>query len=326
MKLKILLSSALLIGLLAACGQDEPATSDKKESTETQTGSDVVTTASLVNEASAFVNAVSENGTWIIATLGDLTVDEEVVVAGEFRDKDKADGDIYRKIGLYTQDDDHNITASFTLTVPKLTVKSENLNIQGGTVKGDVYVEANGFKVHETATVDGNVYFANDEFKASATIDGNVTGATEVAGGTDVVTTASLVNDAAAFVNAVSENGTWIIATLGDLTIEQDVVVAGEFRNKDQADGDIYRKIGLYTQDADHNITASFTLTVPKLTVKSENLNIQGGTVKGDVYVEANGFQVHETATIDGNVYFANEEYKASAQMNGEVTGAAEVQ
>ena len=28
-----------------------------------------------------------------------------------------------------------------------MTVKSENFKIQGGTVKGDVYVEANGFTV-----------------------------------------------------------------------------------------------------------------------------------------------------------------------------------
>ena len=28
---------------------------------------------------------------------------------------------ILSKIALYTQDEDHNITASFTLTVPKLT-------------------------------------------------------------------------------------------------------------------------------------------------------------------------------------------------------------
>ncbi|MFS0863149.1 polymer-forming cytoskeletal protein [Fredinandcohnia sp. 179-A 10B2 NHS] len=324
MKIKALAALAISASLLAACGAEE---TEKPEETSTaaETATDVVTTASLVNEAGAFINAVSENGTWIIATLGDLTIDEDVVVAGEFRDKGEADGDIYRKIALYAQDEDHNITAQYTLTVPKLTVQSENLRIQGGTVKGDVYIEANGFNVHESATIDGNLYFANEEVKASAVIDGKVTGTTEVAGVADVVTTASLVNDADAFVNAVSENGTWIIATLGDVTIDSEVVIAGEFRDKGEASGDIYRKIGLYAQDEDHNITAKYTLTVPKLTVQSENLRIQGGTVKGDVVVDANGFNLHETATVEGNIYFANEDVKASAVIDGTVTGVAEV-
>ena len=40
-----------------------------------------------MNEADAFVKAVSENGTWIIATLSDINIDQDVVVAGEFHDK-----------------------------------------------------------------------------------------------------------------------------------------------------------------------------------------------------------------------------------------------
>jgi len=179
MKLKVLAALGVSIALLAGCGATE--TEEKVVAgEETETKSDVVTTASLINDAAAFENAVSENGTWIIATLGDVTIDGDVVVAGEFRDKGAADGDIYRKIALYAQDEDHNITEQYTLTVPKLTVQSENLRIQGGTVAGDVYVEANGFNLHETATVDGTIYFANEDVKASAVIDGTVTGAVEV--------------------------------------------------------------------------------------------------------------------------------------------------
>ena len=37
-----------------------------------------------MNEADAFVKAVSENGSWIIATLSDINIDQDVVVAGEF--------------------------------------------------------------------------------------------------------------------------------------------------------------------------------------------------------------------------------------------------
>lgn len=174
---KGLMAAGLAAALLSGCGNsNDNAANDANKGKQ----ADVVTTASIVNQGDAFVNAVSDKGTWIIAVLNDLTIDKDVTVSGEFHDKGAADGDIYRKIALYAQDADHNITATYTLTVPKLTVQSENLRIQGGTVKGDVYVEANGFNLHETASVDGNVYFANEDVKASAKIDGKVTGVTEV--------------------------------------------------------------------------------------------------------------------------------------------------
>lgn len=182
MKFKAITASLLAVGLLAACGTDDQ-TSEGQEATETETASestDATTTASIVAEEQAFVEAVGEDGTWIIATLNDLTIEEDVVVAGEFHDKGDEANDIYRKIEPYTQDEDHNITESFTVTVPQLTVQSENLNFQGGTLAGDVYVEADGFQLHESATIDGNLIFADEEVEGSVTIDGEVTGATEI--------------------------------------------------------------------------------------------------------------------------------------------------
>lgn len=184
MKFKLFLAMILSVSLLAACGSDEDASSESKdevtEEDATEEEADVVTTASIVDEAGAFVDAVSEDGTWIIATLNDITIEEEVVVAGEFYDKDDDSSDIYRKIAPYTQDDEHVIIDSFTITVPKLTVQSENLNFQGGTLAGDVYVEANGFQLHESANIDGNLTFANQEFQDSADISGEVSGETTV--------------------------------------------------------------------------------------------------------------------------------------------------
>lgn len=43
------------------------------------------------------------------------------------------------------------------------------------TVKGDVLVEAQGFTLDKTATID----YANEDVKSSAIIDGKVTGSTE---------------------------------------------------------------------------------------------------------------------------------------------------
>jgi hypothetical protein len=62
------------------------------------------------------------------------------------------------------------------------------------------------------------------------------------------------------------------------------------------------------------------------MTIKSPNTKLQGGKFVGDVYVEANGFILTD-AEVDGNVYFANEEYKASADLSNEatVTGVTEV-
>lgn len=138
----------------------------------------------------------------------------------------------------------------------------------------------------------------------------------------DAVTSASVVDNEAAFKHAIGKDGTWIAATLKDLTFTEDLVVEGKFINKDKP----ARKIALYTQDAEHNITKSFTLTAPKITIKSENARIQGGTFVGDVYVEANGFSV-VNATVQGNVYFANDQYQSTfnASDQGKVTGVTEV-
>lgn len=145
----------------------------------------------------------------------------------------------------------------------------------------------------------------------------------------DVVTTASLVNDEAAFENAISKDGTWIIATLNDMAIDKDLVLDGEFKNgkKDEAGNDvIQRKIALYAQDDKRNVTARYTLTAPTLTINSPNARIQGGIFKGDVYVNTNDFQLVD-ATVDGNIYFATEEAKAGFKMDdkSKVTGVMEV-
>lgn len=139
---------------------------------------------------------------------------------------------------------------------------------------------------------------------------------------TDAVTSASVVDNEEAFKKAISADGTWIAATLKDLTFTEDLVLDGQFTNKDEP----ARKIALYTQDADHNITNSYKLTAPKLTIKSKNARIQGGTFIGDVYVEADGFSL-VNATVEGNVYFADAKYQFTFDTSdqGKVTGVTEV-
>jgi hypothetical protein len=166
-----------VVGTLTACGGgNDEATDTTQETTETEEPveetedntstegeageetTDVNTTALIVNEADAFVEAVRENGSWIITTLSDINIDQEVVVAGEFHDKNDNTKDLYRKIAPYTQNEDHKIVDSYTIIVPKMTIQSPNTKIAGGTIKGDVYIEAQGFNLSQEAKIEGNIF------------------------------------------------------------------------------------------------------------------------------------------------------------------------
>lgn len=145
----------------------------------------------------------------------------------------------------------------------------------------------------------------------------------------DVVTTASIVDSEAAFLNAISSKGTWIIAILNDLSINQDLLLEGEFKNgkTDEAGNETYqRKIALYSQDADRNITARYTLTAPKMTVTSPQASIQHGTFKGDLYISVANFQLVD-ATVEGNVYFTTKEAQDTFVMDAtsKITGKQEL-
>jgi len=321
MKFKALaVALVLTVSLLAGCTSDKDAEAPAPEST------DVATTASIVAEDQALETALSTEGTWIVAILNDVTTDKELVIDGDFHNKGDEAQDLYRKVALYAQDADRNVTAEYTLTAPKLTVKSPNAKIVNGTFVGDVYVEAEGFTLSGT-TIDGNVYFASEELKAGFTMDNEaaITGKTVVAG-TDVVSTASIVISDTDLESALAADGNWIIAILNNVSTAKELVIEGDFHDKNDAKLDLYRKLALYAQDADRNITAEYTLTAPKLTVKSPNTKIVNGTFVGDVYVEAEGFTLSGT-TIDGNVYFATEEVEATFVNENEstVTGVTEV-
>jgi hypothetical protein len=194
MKVRVLvLALVLLVSLFVGCAQPAPEPTPEPPTTEQPGGGapnppdttpDVTTTASIVNEEAAFEKAISNTGTWIIATLKDLSFDKELVLDGEFKNgkKDEAGKDIIqRKIALYTQDEERNVTARFNLTAPKLTINSPEARIQSGTFKGDVYVSAKNFQLVD-ATVDGNVYFTTDEAKSTFKMDdkSKVTGKQEL--------------------------------------------------------------------------------------------------------------------------------------------------
>jgi hypothetical protein len=129
----------------------------------------------------------------------------------------------------------------------------------------------------------------------------------------DAVTTPSIVDNGEALIKALGVNGTWIAATLNDIEVDKDIIVEGEFENK----GVLGRKIALYTQDEDRNIIDSFSLTAPKLIIRSENTKLQEGTFIGDIYVESDGFDL-SNAKIQGDLYFASQSERNSAMLDDE--------
>ncbi|MDF2869224.1 MAG: hypothetical protein K0R05_799 [Anaerocolumna sp.] len=147
---------------------------------------------------------------------------------------------------------------------------------------------------------------------------------------TDGTSSASIVNTAEEFEKAISADGNWIICPTKDLTIDKDLVIDGEFTNgkKDDSGKDVVqRKVALYSQDADRNITARYTLTVPKLTIKSPYASLQHGKFVGDVIVDALNFQLVDNE-VQGNIYFTSQEAKDSFTMDATstVSGVQELQ
>lgn len=324
------------MGLLAACGNgDDSATEDEtvdetgevveESNEETEEGSDVTTgaTQSRVSDEESLLEGISDEGAWIVIFEDNVSSDEELVLTGGFENND---GESERKLALYEQDADRNVTGTFTLSAPSLTIEQENTRLQYGTFEGDVYVEAEGFRLLG-GTIDGDLIFASEELQDSAEIDedATITGETRVDGEAsdngetaDATTgaTQSVVNDEDSLLEGLSNEGGWIVIFQDDVSSDEELVMVDGFENNN---GEVERKLALYEQDADRNVTGTFTLSAPSITIQNENTRLQYGTFEGDVYVEANGFKLLG-GTIDGDLIFASEEFEESAEIDDDAT------
>ncbi|NLM44790.1 MAG: hypothetical protein GX201_12410 [Clostridiales bacterium] len=184
---KIFLISLMAFSLISGCAKEpSPAPpTQMEEPNPSDATPDAVTTASIVDNAADFEKAVSNKGSWIICLVKDITINKELVLDGEFKNGKKDDEGkdiIQRKIALYAQDANRNITNRYTLTIPKLTINSPEASIQHGTFKGDIYVTAKNFKLIDTI-VEGNVYFTNEDAKSTFSMDENskITGVQKMA-------------------------------------------------------------------------------------------------------------------------------------------------
>lgn len=164
---KITLMLALLLGLVA-CGSNNDGNDNQEP--------DVNTVASISGDASVIRESLGKEGNWITAATADITFDSELVVTGTFNDKGDTANAVYRKLALHTQDESYNIIDNFTLTAPSVVVESENFTVFYGTIKGDVYVNANGFALQGTV-VEGNIIFGNQEYHDSSDLNKEDAGA-----------------------------------------------------------------------------------------------------------------------------------------------------
>lgn len=167
MKVKALVLAVTVALATSFAGCSKPATTNDSNKADT------VAAASIVDDAAVFEKSIGKDGKWIIALTKDITTDKDLVVDGDFKNgkKDKETGEeLYqRKIALYTQDENKKVTGKFTLTAPSITFNSINGSLEHGTFKGDVYVAGKNFKL-VNQTIEGNLYFLNEEAQQTFTI------------------------------------------------------------------------------------------------------------------------------------------------------------
>lgn len=185
MKIKTLaLSIAVLATLLTGCGNKSESADVKtpENTTTTEAKTDVVSGASQVNDEETFKQKISKDNTnFMIIVNKDLTFTEDLVVeSGIKKDKEGKEAP-NRAIAPAAEDASLNISERYTLTVPNLIFAGENGKFENGILKGNIYVQAEGF-ILQDATVDGNIYFATEELKDAFKVDetSKITGTVEV--------------------------------------------------------------------------------------------------------------------------------------------------
>lgn len=144
---------------------------------------------------------------------------------------------------------------------------------------------------------------------------------------TDVVAMPSRAADEENLFRALDKS--WIVLVENDITTTKDVVLNTGFEKADENDKNKMvstpRVLVLCTKDANKNIDKNFTLTTPKVIVKDEGAKIEGGVIKGDLYIETNNVTLEHTK-IEGNIYFSSQDAKDSIVMEeSTVTGNMEV-
>lgn len=163
MKKKLMLftlSAVLSVSILAGCSSNATA---PKTTAAAPTKADAVASASQAPDEATFEQKISKDGNYIIITNKDLTFTKDLTVDGKFTKKNKDGKEVAaRSLAFASETADGKVDKRFTVTVPRIVINSENTLLEMGKIKGDVYVQAPGFKTKD-ATIEGNLYFATQE-------------------------------------------------------------------------------------------------------------------------------------------------------------------
>lgn len=134
----------------------------------------------VVNEEELAI-ALKED--YSITIKNDIEGNNELIMEGDFSKTDTTEENkvthIGRELNLFYIDNNNNVINNYTLSVPKLVIKSKDTTIKGGKIKGDIYVESDGLILDDTK-VEGNLYFKDkknkDSFKLenTASVSGNI--------------------------------------------------------------------------------------------------------------------------------------------------------
>ncbi|MFV0439735.1 MAG: LysM peptidoglycan-binding domain-containing protein [Lachnospirales bacterium] len=172
-----------------------------------------------------------------------------------------------------------------------------------------------------TIKVDGFMKYANEALEKA---QGNLPATSTV----DTLSSASLTVDGNTLVDALDEDGTWLVAAIGDTIVNQPINVDGTFHKKNDDTQDVYRKLTpsnhVYDAAGERDKTKEefYILTaLDGMNVTSPNLNLVNGTFVGDIYVDAEGFTL-SNMTVFGNIRFSSiEAQESSTFTNSNVIG-----
>lgn len=171
----------LAIGLFIGCNEvNNKIDSNENESKINEEKKDFQGTLIVGNEEELSI-ALKEN--YSITIRNDIESNNELIMEGDFLKTDTTEGNkvsyIGRKLNLFYMDNSNDFINSYTLSVPKLIIRSKDTTIKGGKIKGDIYVESDGLILDDTK-VQGNIYFKDTKNKESfklentASVSGNI--------------------------------------------------------------------------------------------------------------------------------------------------------
>lgn len=171
----------LVISLFIGCNEVNNKISENSNEIERSEENDnFQDTLMVLNEEEL---AISLKEDYSITIKNDIEANNELIMEGDFSKTDTTEENkvshIGRELNLFYIDTSNNLINSYTLSVPKLVIKSNDTTIRGGKIKGDIYVESNGLILDDTK-VEGNIYFKDkknkDSFKLenTASVSGNI--------------------------------------------------------------------------------------------------------------------------------------------------------